>query len=63
MAYTATYESADYDDIIFDLAGTVVAEVTSNASLLVTLIVLGMIVVLMRKTIKGSIGLIGGMKM
>jgi len=63
MAYTASYTSADYDDIVFDLAGTIIAEITSNAPLLVTLIVLGMIVVLLGKTMKGSLGLVGKMKL
>ena len=63
MTYNASYTSDDYDDIIFDLSGTILAKLTENAGLIVTVIILGLIVVLVGKTIKISLGLVGNIKM
>ena len=44
MAYTATYESADLDDIIIDAIAGLWAALADNAELLGLLVVIGLLV-------------------
>ncbi len=58
MAYTPTFEIADFDDMIFDLLGTVVNEVISQAPTLVSMSVLGVVIGLASVLIAGVFGFI-----
>jgi len=58
MAYTATYESADLDDIAIDIAGTFLAGLAEQAGVIVGLMILGIIIVLVIDLMTGMFGII-----
>lgn len=60
MAYSATYSSADLDDIAIDLVGTILAVITQNATLLVTLIIVGYLIGVVTGVIRGAFNIFRG---
>ena len=54
--YTATYATTDIATIIIDFMGFILVALVTNAPLLITLIILGMIVYLLRDIIRNLIG-------
>lgn len=62
MAYTPVYTSADLSPLVFDIVGQFMAGIASNASLIVTLLVLTIIIVLVVDLLTGVFGIIGTIK-
>ena len=62
MAYVPTYTQGDLAPLIFDTVGQFLAGIASNASLLVTLIVLTIVIALVVDLLTGVFGIIGKIK-
>ena len=58
MAYTPAFEIADFDDMLFDLLGTVINEVIAQAPTLVVLSVMTVILTLASLLIASVFGII-----
>jgi len=56
MTYTATYDVDDFDDLLFDFLGFILAVFIANVSIIVTLVIIGYIVYLFRGILSGIVG-------
>ena len=56
MAYTATYEIADFDDLLFDFLGFIIAVFIANVTIIVTLVMISYVIFLFRGILIGLIG-------
>jgi hypothetical protein len=62
MAYTPVYSSTDLAPLVFDIVGQFMAGIASNASLIVTLLILTIIIVLVVDLLTGVFGIVGKVK-
>lgn len=60
MAYTPEYASTDFISMVFDLMGVIVAVLIDNVALLITLVIAGIAIYLLRDILGGLWGLVRG---